>query len=292
MGPENSNQSDRETRLAEVLLTCLEAADRGQALDREALLARYPDLADELEEVLAGQDRVECVTGPLRQMSRATRLGRHAVQDTPGPEEDPVALTGLPCRFGDYELLEEIGRGGMGVVYKARQISLNRTVALKLLRPGNWGDAADLRRFRNEAETVAGLDHPNLVPVHEVGERDGRVYFTMKLVEGGSLADRLADFRATPRKAATVVAAVARAVHYAHQRGVLHRDLKPANVLLASRGVNPRSRTSPTLAWPSGWRWTAALPSRAPSSARRATWHPSRRKAARGRSPRPPTCTA
>ena len=138
--------------------------------------------------------------------------------------------------FGDYELLEVIGRGGQGVVYRARQKSLNRTVALKVIGLGHWATDGHLKRFRREAEAAASLDHSGIVPIYEIGERDGSCYFSMKLVEGGQL-DNVANREPMPiRRAVELIAKVARTVHYAHEHNILHRDIKPGNILLDQKG--------------------------------------------------------
>ena len=138
--------------------------------------------------------------------------------------------------FGDYELLEEIGRGGQGVVYRAHQKSLNRTVALKVIGLGPWATEAHLKRFRREAEAAANLDHPFIVPIHEVGERDGCCYFSMNFVEGGQLDETVRRVPMSIRQAAELIAKLARTVHYAHDHGILHRDIKPGNILLDTKG--------------------------------------------------------
>src|SRR5262245_57158872 len=142
----------------------------------------------------------------------------------------------MQMAFGDYELLEEIGRGSQGVVYRARQTSLNRTVALKIIALGHWASKAHVKRFRREAEAAASLEHPCIVPIYEVGEREGTCYFSMRFVEGGQL-DKILKREPTPiRQTAELIAKLARTVHYAHEHGILHRDIKPGNILLDANG--------------------------------------------------------
>src|SRR6266480_2257824 len=141
-----------------------------------------------------------------------------------------------PAKFGDYELVEEIGRGGQGVVYRAHQKSLNRTVALKVIGLGHWATEAHLKRFRREAEAAASLEHPCIVPIYEVGERDGSCYFSMKFIEGGQLDEVVRSEPITIRRAVELIAKVARIVHYAHEHHILHRDIKPGNILLDAKG--------------------------------------------------------
>ena len=152
------------------------------------------------------------------------------------PVEGLQLDSGVVHYFGDFELIRELGRGGMGVVFKARKLSLNRTVAIKMIRSSLLAGEEQRRRLRNEAEAVANLDHENIVPIFEVGEHEGHSYFAMKLIGGSGLDRRLGEFAWDARACARLVATVTDAVHHAHRRGILHRDLKPANILVDSEG--------------------------------------------------------
>jgi serine/threonine-protein kinase len=175
---------------------------------------------------------------PVLDRKRAPRPAHHG--------ESVPRRASILSDFGDYELFEEIGRGGQGVVYRAHQKSLNRTVALKVIGLGSWATETHLKRFRREAEAAASLNHPCIVPIYEVGERDGACYFSMGLVDGGQLDAILKSATADSscgergpmpiRRAVELIAKVARTVHYAHEHGILHRDIKPGNILLDQSG--------------------------------------------------------
>jgi serine/threonine-protein kinase len=217
--------SERDHALECVLADFLDALARGDPVDLPAWQSRYPAFAADLAELLAARRKI---CGAPR---AADTLSQLAGQATTSPLRQPAANAPLGI-LGDYELLEELGQGGMGHVYKARHRSLGRIVPLKMIRIEGAGRATDRLRFRTEAEAAARLDHPNIIPVYEVGEHESQPYLAIRYVEGGSLSSHLGRFRDNPRAGAALVAKLARAVYHAHERGVLHRDLKPGNVLL------------------------------------------------------------
>jgi WD40 repeat protein len=197
----------------------------GEEPSLEEYLRRFPQLAPSLRGLFAGDRAHE--SGPLREVATTTVGTRSAPGDAPCPPADAV----LPSIPG-YEVLRELGHGGMGVVYWAWQTDLNRMVALKMLLAGAQARGPERARFRTEAEAVARLQHPNIVQIYEVGEHEGRPYIALEYVGGGNLAQKVTGTPQPAHQAAQLVETLARAVHYAHERGVVHRDLTPGNVLL------------------------------------------------------------
>jgi tRNA A-37 threonylcarbamoyl transferase component Bud32 len=222
--PNDASKSPGDS-LDAAIAAYVQQVEAGEVPDREALLARHPGLADRLHAFFADYDRLDRQAAELRLSADPNRT-----TDAPGPAGELPRVR----YFGDYELLEVIARGGMGVVYKARQVSLNRLVALKMILRGELATERDVIRFRAEAEAAANLDHPHIVAIYEVGEHDGQQYYAMRYVEGTSLARRP---RTEACSEARLLAAVAGAVHHAHRRGVLHRDLKPSNILVDTAGT-------------------------------------------------------
>lgn len=221
---------DRDERLAGLIEQLSADVRAGRPADVAGLATAHPDLADELRELWA-----------VAQVAELAQLLPHDPTPTGAwvhdlPADEPTTRTdALPRQFGDFELLTELGRGGMGVVYKARQLDLNRIVALKMIREAHLASPADRARFAAEAEAAARLQHPNIVSVYEVGQHDGQAFLCLEFVEGSTLAEWLSrEGPFAPRIAARLVADIARAVHAAHLSGILHRDLKPSNILLST----------------------------------------------------------
>jgi WD40 repeat protein len=227
--------SDLEQRFNDVLADYFAALDADRRVDRQQLLRLHPELAEDLTAFFAEQDEMAQVAAPLRQVVHSELVVTESGEATPGPsagfDRDEHLLS-----IGDYENLVEIGRGGMGIVYRARQRRLNRLVAVKMVHAGALASASAIEQLKREAEAAARLDHPHIVSVYEVGECAGQPFFSMQLIEGGSLADLAQRPTAEPRHCAVLLERAARAIHYAHQRGVLHRDLKPSNILLDQEG--------------------------------------------------------
>ncbi|HQR08272.1 MAG TPA: serine/threonine-protein kinase [Gemmatales bacterium] len=227
--------NDKPASFDSILASLIEAQEQAkhQPVDVNQWTEKYPQYAAQIHSFFANRGKLEEVLGPRAVVDvEAATIGGNT-----------EAGQGQRIRyFGDYELLSEIARGGMGVVFKARQVSLNRVVAVKMILSGNLADPSDVQRFQAEAEAAANLDHPHIVPIYEVGEHEGQHYFSMKLIEGSSLsaAQNNRPKNESPKEqqrwAAALVAQVAKAVHHAHQRGILHRDLKPGNILLDAEG--------------------------------------------------------
>jgi eukaryotic-like serine/threonine-protein kinase len=231
--------NDRDERLANLLNDLENDRRAGRVPEIDQLSRQNPDLAEELRQLWA-------IAQVAQVAARSTTNGDRSARRIDAPSSGS-----LPRTFGDYVLLQEQGRGGMGIVYKAKQSSLDRTVALKMLLHGDVASSEDRARIRAEARAAGLLQHPNIIPVHEVGEHDGRDFFTMPFIEGRSLASVLADGPLPPHESARLVATLAKAVEHAHQQGIIHRDLKPGNVLLAASpdgsDVNPSSTLPPNV---------------------------------------------
>lgn len=218
---------DRDEQIVNLLDALIARAQTGQPVRLEQTLQSHPALADEIRQLWFTIVVAENFT-----------FSGHSQPPTPGSSEPPPLPhhSSEAPRFPDYEIYEEIGRGGMGVVYRARQISLNRIVAIKMLLSGSFATPINQLRFQSEAESAGGLDHPNIVSVYEIGDSTQQPFFSMPFIDGTTLARRIAERPCANREAAKLMIPVCRAVGYAHRKGILHRDLKPSNILIDHSG--------------------------------------------------------
>ncbi|MFP6701357.1 MAG: serine/threonine-protein kinase [Planctomycetaceae bacterium] len=220
MNSPNTPHPDPDAQLADLLESLLERSAAGEPINIEHEARNVPELAEELKQLWA-------------MVHVAAEFSTLAGDDL----DPPAPLQAMPESIGEYQLLEELGRGGMGVVYRAHQASLDRDVAVKMILRGDWASEIDLARFHSEAESAARLEHPNIVPIYEVGQHEGLPYFSMRLIEGVTFSDKMADGPLDSRQAAELMLPVCRAIDAAHQEGVLHRDLKPSNILVDHENV-------------------------------------------------------
>jgi serine/threonine protein kinase len=222
----DSDSHDNE--LDQIIASYLQQVDAGEAPDREAFLGQHSHLATELREFFDDLDRFDVRPDDGSPIPAAgSHAARTSTSDAPLPKLR---------YFGEYELIREIARGGMGVVYEAKQTSLKRTVAVKMILGGVLASDEDVQRFRTEAQAAAGLQHPNIVSIHEVGVCQDQHYFSMDLVNGSNLAELVKDGALHHDEAVVCIQKLAEAVQYAHTRGTLHRDLKPSNILIDELG--------------------------------------------------------
>ena len=224
-----SEQDDSDERLAQIIEQLVNATDEDSADLLETAVRSNPELAEEIRE-LYGVARFATDIGVLNQ------LGETQILSGTGPLHDD-SWSAVGSQLGDYELLEEIGRGGMGVVYRAHQKSLDRVVALKMIPNAAFAASTDIARLRGEAIAAARLNHPNIVPVYEVGEHDEQPWFSMQYIQGETLSDRLAEGPIDAEEAVRLLLPIVEAIGSAHRAGVLHRDLKPSNIMLDSDGT-------------------------------------------------------
>ena len=226
MSSSSLSDHSRDERLATLMSEALDSISRGQHVDLQQLCESNPDLA-----------------GDLRELWGAMLLTQAAAEGSAGQNAEPrsrlpvSSLFELPYRMDGFLLEQELGRGGMGVVYRAKRLSTGEPVAIKMMLKGEFASAVERQRFEAEAAAAGRLQHPNIVPIYELGEHAGRAYFCMKLIPGKTLADFLATGPLDPKWVAQIISQVARAIDFAHQQGVLHRDLKPSNILLDDEGI-------------------------------------------------------
>jgi serine/threonine-protein kinase len=220
-----------EEQFALLVSELTDRIQRGEKVELSAVCAQYPQFAKDLQSIWG----MVLVTDAVGSME-AKFIELTQIPSGFGSSDNNAWRLALPCQFGDYQLLEEVGRGGMGVVYRAEQISLHRTVAVKMILKDTLASQMERDRFFAEARATAQLQHPGIVPVYDVGEIDGRPYFAMQYIQGRTMQDCINSGSLDERQSVRILEAIARAVHFAHENGILHRDLKPSNILIDELG--------------------------------------------------------